>query len=478
MYERDHVHKIATKNNDPALYGRYKRLRNQVTAMINANKKEYYKHVDALSKSDSKQMWGEIKQLVTNKPRHQQRLCNLIPQSFNKFYVQIGSSQVDSRGRMNANDTYWKRPKSMYTFRFKEITHVDVEQYFVSLSSKANNDLLDFDIRLIKYAAPFISKSLSRIINDSLLQGQVHMDWKRARVSPVYKGEGDLDFEGNYRPISVIGHIARLLESLVCSHIIHYLESHDFISQDQSAYLKRHSTQTSLHRVIDDLLENINEGELTGACLLDISKCFDSINHEILLKKLEMYGFQDVELTWFKSYLYNRQQLVSFQQETSEYLDIKNGVPQGSVLGPILFLLFINDISNFTLEGCVLNMFADDVIIYASADNVELLKHKLETCVNSITRWYSNNCLSINKKKSNVMIIGSKFQLQSLQLDNFSMSLDSDKLELVERAKYLGLYVKKMICPGTNTYWKRVKIWTILFMFFVVFAEYFPEDCY
>ena len=194
--------------------------------------------------------------------------------------------------------------------------------------------------------------------------------------------------------------------------------------------------------MIDDWLENINEGELTGACLLDISKCFDSINHDILLKKLEMYGFQDVELTWFKSYLYNRQQLVSFQQETSEYLDIKNGVPQGSVLGPILFLLFINDISNFTLEGCVLNMFADDVIIYASADNVELLKHKLETCMNSITRWYSNNCLSINKKKSNVMIIGSKFQLQSLQLDNFSMSLDSDKLELVERAKYLGLYVK------------------------------------
>ena len=111
---------------------------------------------------------------------------------------------------MNANDIYWKGPKSMYTFRFKEITHVDAEQYFVSLSSKANDNLLDFDMRLIKYATPFISKSLSRIINDSLLQGRVHMDWKRARVSPVYKG-GDLDFEGNYRPISVIEHIARLV---------------------------------------------------------------------------------------------------------------------------------------------------------------------------------------------------------------------------------------------------------------------------
>ena len=102
----------------------------------------------------------------------------------------------------------------------------------------------------------------------------------------------------------------------------------------------------------------------------------------------------------------------------------------------------------FTLEGCVLNMYADDVIIYASTDNVELLKHKLETCMNSVTRWYSNNCLSINKKKSSVMIIGSKFQLQSLELDNLYISLDSDKLELVERAKYFALYVKKWFVLG------------------------------
>ena len=91
MYERDHVHKTAAKNTDPALFGRYKLLRNKVTAMINANKKEYYQHVDALSKSDPKQIWGEIKQLLTNKPKHQQRLCNIHPQLFNEFFIQIGS---------------------------------------------------------------------------------------------------------------------------------------------------------------------------------------------------------------------------------------------------------------------------------------------------------------------------------------------------------------------------------------------------
>ena len=143
-------------------------------------------------------------------------------------------------------------------------------------------------------------------------------DWKNARVSPIYKDDGDINDENNYRPISVIGHIAKMVESLVSYQIIDYLESHSFISMDQSAYLKMHSTQTCLHRVIDDWLEHINDGEITGACLLDISKCFDSINHIILLKKLEMYGIIGTELEWFSSYLDGRKQFVNFNNETSE----------------------------------------------------------------------------------------------------------------------------------------------------------------
>ena len=110
-------------------------------------------------------------------------------------------------------------------------------------------------------------------------------DWKNARVTPIYKDDGDINDENNYRPISVIGHFAKMIKSLVSYQIIDFLEEHSFISMDQSAYLKRHSTQTSLHRVIDDWLENVNDGAITGTCLLDISKCFDSINHTILLKK-------------------------------------------------------------------------------------------------------------------------------------------------------------------------------------------------
>ena len=167
------------------------------------------------------------------------------------------------------------------------MSSADIVTYLRSLPNRSNNDILGMDIVLLKESAPYISTSLANVINKSLESGVFEQDWKNARVTPIYKDDGDINDENDYRPISVID----------------FLEEHSFISMDQSANLKRHSTQTSLHRVVDDWLENVNDGAITGACLLDISKCFDSINHTILLKKLEMYGITSTELKWFSSYL-------------------------------------------------------------------------------------------------------------------------------------------------------------------------------
>ena len=129
-------------------------------------------------------------------------------------------------------------------------------------------------------------------MNDSHPNGTFPDDWKLARVTPVYKNNGDVNTMSNYRPISVIGYIAKMVEELVRSQLVSYLEEHAFISPDQSAYLKGYSTQTSLHPMIDDWLENINDNQTAGVCLLDISKCFDTINHHILLGKLGMYDIK------------------------------------------------------------------------------------------------------------------------------------------------------------------------------------------
>ena len=224
-----------------------------------------------------------------------------------------------------------------------------------------------------------IEKSTQADIPVNTQQKQI---WDRYQV---HKNNGDVHIMSNYRPISVIGHIAKMVEQLVRFQLVAYLEEHAFISTDQPAYLKGHSTQTSLHRVIDDWLENIDDNQTTGVCLLDISECFDTISHHILRQKLRMYGIKNTELEWFSSYLSNRKQAALCHNELSSSVDITTGVPQGSVLGPFLFLLFINDISNFTTDDCVTNLFADDAMIYASGDSVNEVNLKLQNCLNNIS---------------------------------------------------------------------------------------------
>ena len=258
-------------------------------------------------------MWSEIKRLVPGKNKHSHITCDISANDFNHHFANVGKKYSKFQ---NYNDNVlWKGPKSIYSFRFKNMSKEDIETYLGSLPNKSNNDILGMDLVLLRKSAPYISISLANVINKSLISSVFEQDWKNARVTPIYKDDGDINDENNYRPISVTGHIAKMIESLVSYQIIDFLEEHSFISMDQSAYLKRHSTQTSLHRVIDDWLENVNDGAITGACLLDISKCFDSMNRTILLKKLEMCGITSTELKWFSSYLSGRKQLSNFTRK-------------------------------------------------------------------------------------------------------------------------------------------------------------------
>ena len=175
---------------------------------------------------------------------------------------------------------------------------------------------------------------------------------------------------------------------------------------------------------------------MTGVCLFDISKCFDTISHSILLQKLSMYGIKQQELKWFSSYLDRRKQAGLCHNELSSFVDVTCGVPQGSVLGPFLFLLFIIDMSQFTTDGCLTNLYADGSMIHASGDNISEVKQKLQNCIKNISSWYKINRLKINIDKTKVMLIGRKAQLKSLNVDNFILNYDDTPLELVENAKY------------------------------------------
>ena len=163
-----------------------------------------------------------------------------------------------------------------------------------------------------------------------------------------------------------------------------------------------------------------------------------------------MYGITGKSRDWFASYLHNRKQRVCCNGMLSECAIVDTGVPQGSVLGPFLFLLFVNDVSNFCTYGCVANLYADDTIIYTSGATIDEVKSKLQCCIDNISYWYRRNRLFINIKKSKTMVIGSKAKLKSLNLDDFMMCYDKTPLELVENAKYLGLYINSDLTWDTH----------------------------
>ena len=193
-------------------------------------------------------------------------------------------------------------------------------------NTDGNNDILQMDAKLLKLSAHLIAPSLADVYNLSPSTPVIPNEWKLARITPIYKGKGDISRECNYRPISVLSHIAKLFERWVCMQLLDYLESNDMITPLQSAYLKKHSTVTCLHKVVDDFCEMIDDGDICGIYFLDIEQGFDTIHHGILLQKLEHYGIQGYALQWFKQYLTNRTQCVRFGNSLSDIKPISIGV--------------------------------------------------------------------------------------------------------------------------------------------------------
>ena len=440
MYERDSTHQAYIQSGDHRQKSKYRILRNKVTSLIRENKYEYFKNLENEAKGNPRMFWSEIKRVL---PKLN---CKSIPKSltsdeFNAYFTSIPLKISEELNSQTSGELPWKGQSSIYTFRFSCINDDNVLKLLRALPDKSGNDILGIDCKLLRIAAVHISHTLTTVLNQSINTGDVHNDWKKARVTPIYKNNGDLCDKNNYRPISVIGHIAKILEKLVLSQLLVYLTEHSFISPDQSAYLARHSTQTCLHRAVDDWLENINDDQITGAVLLDISKCFDVIDHDLLLKKLDRYGIRDVALRWFSSYLTKRTQSVICHGSLSMFLDVNMGVPQGSVLGPFLFLLFINDVTNFVTDGGVSNLFADDNFIYVSGKSVEEVKRRLQSILDVVADWYKRNRLKINSNKTKIMLIGSRHQLQALSLEDFHIAYEGNVLDVVTQAKYLGLHI-------------------------------------
>ena len=322
----------------------------------------------------------------------------------------------------------------------------------IKLDSESNRDVLGFDSKLLKLCAGTLAPFLSRLFNLSFSTGTVLDDWKVSNVTPVFKGGEDKSMKSNYRPISVISHIAKILEKLVQKQLVQYVTDNNLLCIDQSAYRQYHNTQTSLHRCNEDWIDNICDNGFTSICFMDIRKCFDTIDHKILLNKLPRYGITGQEISWLKSYLEKRSQRVKCNG-LSAIRHVPIGVPQGSVLGPILFSLFINDITSHVYTSSV-NLYADDTLLYCYGNNLDEAREMLQKALAEICKWYDGNRLVLNVEKTKCMLMTSKYQSKK-QNENLNIYLNEKKycmesstceltekeIEQVKKMKYLGVMI-------------------------------------
>ena len=234
----------------------------------------------------------------------------------------------------------------------------------------------------MKDSAAVIAPTVTFLVNLSLSTGSVPDEWKKARVVPLYKSGGRENMD-NYRPISILPVLSKILEKAVNSQLQQYLKTFDILSPTQSGFRQHHSTESAVIYFTDEIRRHADAGRLTGALFVDLKKAFDTVPHKELISKLERFGFVDNSIAWFTNYLSNRSQVVSLGSNLSVPMPVENGVPQGSILGPVLFTLYINDLPSCINFSNVI-MYADDTImtqlyIFSSAQLMEVeLKLNME----------------------------------------------------------------------------------------------------
>lgn len=304
--------------------------------------------------------------------------------------------------------------------------------------------------------AEWISKYLFIIFKVSLRYGVLPMQWKVGKIIPIHKS-GDRNNPSNYRPVSLTSTCSKLLEHIMFSHMIQYLDNHNILTPFQHGFRKSLSTSTQLIELVHELANRINDRGQTDLIFLDLSKAFDRVSHPKLLLKLSAIFKNDQLITWMTSYLSNRSQYVCLEDGTSSLLPVTSGVPQGSVLGPLLFLIYINDIVKDVQVP--VKLFADDCVIYSEIkspqDQVALNEALLK-----IKEWSDKWQMKINNDKTVAMTI--TWKKNPLK---YCYSIDAIPIKFVDHYKYLGVTITSKLLWNQHiddiTNKARAKLYTL-----------------
>jgi hypothetical protein len=363
MYTHDYHKKHFVKHRSQYHWKHYQAARNKVNIEMRKSKSNCFQQkIKDCENIDPKATWKLINSLV-GKPQKSNHVTEIelddkntvdgseISEAFNDYFINIGPKlAVESTSNSSNNiHKYLKTNKLNYLFfSFENVLVENVQLTLRHLQTSKSTGLDNISAKMLKIAANIIAPSLTYIFNLSLSTGIFIDDWKNAPVNPIYK-EGSRRNMGNYRPISILPILSKVFEKEVFRQIYQYFNVNLLLSKFQSGFRPGYSTLSALIQMCDNWFENMDNGKLTAVVFLDIRKAFDSIDHEIFLEKLKFDGITGVEYEWFQSYLTARNQQTFVNDFLSSKKEIICGIPQGSILGPLLFLIYINDFTKLSL---------------------------------------------------------------------------------------------------------------------------------
>ena len=423
--------KTSANNPSPENLCAYKNFRNIYTKTLRASKKLYFNANFEKAQKNPKKTWDLIREAIGSDPKNSKisKLTvqgksiedpNIITNEFNTFFANAGRNVANSIGETNTKPESFLKANNAPILEFSLTSPGEIVDIIRGFQPKSSYDIDGISMKLLKAVAIEISTPLAHIFNLSLKNAFFPTPLKLSRIVPIHKG-GKTEFCDNYRPIALLSSFSKILEKIVSLKLVNHLEYHKLISPCQFGFQRNKNTEHNLLNIVNFISKALNEGDYCIGIFLDLRKAFDVCDHEILFKKLKNKGVIGKSLDWFKSYLSGRRQIVDVNGYKSKQEEIDMSVIQGSILGPILFLVYIDDLPSSSLLETFL--FADDTQGLKAGKNLNELIDEVNLELVKWAQWFRSNKMAVNTGKTKFLIFhtrGKKVNLngKSLVFDN------------------------------------------------------------
>nr|CAH7719787.1 unnamed protein product [Callosobruchus chinensis] len=445
MIDRDKARLKLRRGHSESNLKDYKRLKNLVNHKLSQEKKLYFENL--AHNKNSKQLWRDLKSITNiNKNGSNVEAISFDPDVINNYFIDSIPHNSDDK----STTSYYEKNKICGSeFCFSLVSEQVVFEVLQTIKNKSPGSD-GIGISLIKLCCPYILPFLVNIINSIFISSHFPDIWKQSQIIPVPKIANPKNLS-DLRPISILCGLSKLTEKIISRQLIRHLTVHKILPSTQSGFRSGYSCTTALLHITDDIIQALDDDNCTILVMLDFSKAFDTINHNILLSILKSCGLCSEPLELMRSYITNRTQTVKIGLKTSSANLVKSGVPQGSVLGPLLFTIYTSQFAKFVKHSSI-HMYADDTQIYKSfsPNNSVTAKIEINSDLNTLAKIAEQHSLILNPKKTTAMIFAKKSIRAHLKSD-ISVYVCGEKIQYLDECKSLGLIVDESLRFRTHT---------------------------